>query len=125
MVRRWLDRAERALASAALLIEAGDPDRACSSAYYAMFYAARAALFEVGQPERALGKTHAGILSAFNQYLIRPKLIEVEHGRALSTELNRRLIADYEADGVGEEGAEAALDHAQRFVSAVAQLISG
>ena len=41
----YMDKAERALASARVLIEAGDPEGACNRAYYSMFDAAHAALF--------------------------------------------------------------------------------
>ena len=37
-------KADRALASAKLLLDSGDVDGACNRAYYAMFDAARAAL---------------------------------------------------------------------------------
>lgn len=38
-----MDKAERAAASARVLLDAGDADGACNRAYYAMFDAARAA----------------------------------------------------------------------------------
>ena len=68
----WLGRADRALATAALDAGDGDCNDACSNAYYAMFYAARVALLHVGQAERAMGKTHSGMTSAVNQYLVKP-----------------------------------------------------
>lgn len=120
---QWLERAGRALASATLLLDAGDPDRACSTAYYAMFYAARAALFHVDQPERALGKTHSGMIASFHQFLVHPGLIEAPEGRALQHEFSRRLIADYEADGVDARMAAAAIAGARSFVAAVRDLI--
>jgi uncharacterized protein (UPF0332 family) len=43
-----LDRARRSLRSARNLLEDGDRDFAISRAYYAMFYAARAALLSEG-----------------------------------------------------------------------------
>lgn len=39
-----MQKADRALASARLLLDAGDTEGACNRAYYAMFDAARAAL---------------------------------------------------------------------------------
>ena len=48
-----LGKAERALASARLLLDAGDTDGACNRAYYAMFDAARAALLASGAPVEA------------------------------------------------------------------------
>ncbi len=44
------EKASRAVASARLLLDAGDVDGACNRAYYAMFDAARAALIQSGAP---------------------------------------------------------------------------
>ena len=120
----WLARADKSLASAALLADSGDFDRAASTAYYAMFYATRVALLHVGQAERALGKTHSGAVSAFSQFLVKPGLVDVGHQRAFSFELNRRILADYEEGGVTAEGAAEAIANATAFVAAVRALIA-
>lgn len=120
----WLARAHRSLRSARLLLDDGDADRACSSAYYAMFYAVRAALTHVGEGERALGKTHSGMIAAFHQFLVRTDLLDARHGRALTTEFHRRLIADYEATGLAPEAARTAIDNAEDFVAAVDAFIA-
>lgn len=122
-VDSWLARADRALETASLVADHGDFDRAASTAYYAMFYAARAALIHVGQPERALGKTHSGMVSAFSQYLVKPGLIEPRFRTAFSFELNRRILADYEEGGVDSGGAAEAVANARDFVAAVSQLV--
>ena len=119
----WLGRADRSLASAALVADDGDVEGACSNAYYAMFYAARVALLHVGQAERAMAKTHSGMTSAFSQYLVKPGLLPVHFGKAFSFELNRRILADYEEGGVTSDGAAEAIASAQTFVAAVTALI--
>jgi len=124
-VEYWLGRAERALASAVLVANDGDPNGACSDAYYAMFYAARAALIRVGQPERAMGKTHSGMSAAVHEFLAKPGLVDSQLGRAFSFELNRRILADYEEGGVDAEGAADAIASAQTFVAAVRTLTDG
>ena len=50
----WLDRSRRSLRTAEQVLP-DDPDSACNRAYYAMFYAARAALLAAGRPEAAMG----------------------------------------------------------------------
>lgn len=120
---RWLERAERSLRTARVVSNSGDEDSACSEAYYAMFYAARAALFHVGQSERALGKTHTGLIAAFGQFIVLPELLDAHYGRALSHEAQRRLIADHDAAGVAPGDAEPAIANAERFVAAVGQLM--
>jgi len=55
-----LDRAQRAVESAKLLLDAGDVNGACNRAYYAMFDAARAALIAPQKPpESEAIKTHS------------------------------------------------------------------
>lgn len=88
-----------------------------------MFYAARAALIHVGRPERAMGKTHTGLVSAFSEFLVKPGLLEPSYRAAFAFELNRRISADYDADGVDPAGAVDAVASAQAFVAAVRSLI--
>ncbi len=59
-------KADRALASARLLLESGDVEGACNRAYYAMFDAARAALIASSAPvEPEIARTHSGLITAF------------------------------------------------------------
>lgn len=103
-IETWIARADRALATASLVADDGDFNGAASTAYYAMFYAARVALIHVGQPERAMGKTHSGMASAFSEHIIKPGLLDAQLRRNFSFELNRRILADYEEGGVTSEG---------------------
>jgi uncharacterized protein (UPF0332 family) len=63
MTDKLLDKADRALASARLLLEADDGDGAANRAYYAMFDAASAALLWAGSTQ-SLPKTDGGLISA-------------------------------------------------------------
>ena len=53
-----LAKARRALASAEVPAERGDPEGACNRAYYAMFDAVRAGLLSLGADARP-GKSHS------------------------------------------------------------------
>ena len=65
-------KADRACASARVLLDVGDVDGACNRAYYAMFDAARAALLASGAPvEPDIGRTHGGLISAFSNHLVK------------------------------------------------------
>lgn len=89
-------KAIRALASAKLLIEAGDVDGACNRAYYAMFDAARAALIMSNAPaELSVAKTHSGLISGFSLHLVKTDQFPVELGKALNRAAEIRLVADY------------------------------
>jgi len=55
-------KARQAVASARLLLDAGDTSGACNRAYYAMFDSARAALLTTqANVSPGIGKTHSGL----------------------------------------------------------------
>ncbi|WP_153945983.1 HEPN domain-containing protein [Cupriavidus sp. U2] len=109
-------KADQALASARLLLEAGDPDGACNRGYYAMFDAARAALIAAGAE---IGKTHKGVLNAFSDQLIKNGPIPREMGRLLKQAETRRYVADYEGEPVESEDARQMIEQAGSFVTAI------
>ena len=118
--RELMAKAERAVASAELLLEAGDPDGACNRAYYAMYDAARAALLAADAPvEAEIVRTHSGLISSFSLHLVKPGHVPLELGRALNRVEEIRLIADYKGDAVEREQAAWAVDQAAAFVKAM------
>lgn len=109
----WLVRAERYLASSRALIGLGDHESAVSRAYYAMFYAARAALRERGVDAR----THAGVVSEFGRVFVKPGEVARPHLSALGRALNDRLLAEYDEDvAFSGRQAEHLLTAAEAFV---------
>lgn len=117
-------KADRALVSARLLLDAGDSDGACNRAYYAMFDAARAALaaLETGGDERAI-KTHSGLISAFSLRFVKTQQIPVELGKALNRVAELRQVGDYTGARVPQDKAGWSVDRAEAFVGAVRQLV--
>lgn len=114
-------KAGQALASAGLLLEAGDPDGACNRGYYAMFDAARACLLAAGTE---IGKTHKGVLNAFSDQLIKNGPIPKEMGRLLKHAETRRYVADYEGEPVELEDARQMIAQAQLFVAAISTYLA-
>lgn len=115
-----MDKASRALASAKLLLDAGDVDGACNRAYYAMFDAARAALIWSGAPvEPTVAKTHSGLISAFSLHLVKTGRLPVELGKALNRAAEIRLVADYTGEEVTVDKAQWAIEQAASFVNVV------
>jgi len=76
----WRRKAERFLASARLLVEAGDFDSAAGRAYYAMFHAAEALLKTRGLEF----KTHGALISAYGQEFAKSGELPVHLHRSLS-----------------------------------------
>ena len=119
-----LEKAERNLKTARLILADNDPVSACNRAYYAMFNAACAALVIVDQPKLAMAKTHSGLISSFSLHLIKSGEFTPDSGRLLALESKRRIVADYEGDPISTEEATNSLANATQFVAAVTQWIS-
>lgn len=96
-----LEKADRALASAETLLREGDTEGACNRSYYAMFNAARAALILIDAPQEVTqGKSHNGLHSAFNQYLVKPGHISQALGAEFRRAERLRQISDYLGDPI-------------------------
>ena len=82
-----MQKASRAIASAGLLLNAGDVDGACNRAYCAMHDAAKAALaldvFHVSLDPGVI-KTHSGLISAFGLKLVKTGKVPAALGKALN-----------------------------------------
>lgn len=103
------------------LVDSGFPRQAISRAYYAAFYAARAALEAAGEPSP---KTHSGMRSRFSDLARSTPSIGPEIGRALSQLATDRVEADYDEPTITIEEANDAIAKAQRVVDAVELAIS-
>jgi len=117
-----MDKASRALASARLLLDAGDTDGACNRAYYAMFDAARAAL-AVADDEGMIAKTHSGLISAFSLRFVKSAEIPVELGKALNAVSELRQAGDYTGLTMPKDKAAWAVTRAEAFVAAIERLV--
>ena len=115
-----LEKANRAIASAEVLLCDGDAEGASNRSSYAMFYAARAALILVGAPSEVTeGKSHSGLHSAFNQYLVKPGHIPQAFGAEFRRAERLRQISDYLGDLIEPEKARLTFDHAREFVQKI------
>jgi uncharacterized protein (UPF0332 family) len=85
-----INKAQCSLDAAQNLIEQGFYDFAVSRAYYAMFYLAEALLDREGLSF----SSHAGVISAFGQYLARPGKVPAELHRQLIDAQAQRTRAD-------------------------------
>jgi uncharacterized protein (UPF0332 family) len=113
-------KAVQAAQSAQALLDREDADGACNRAYYAMFEAARAALVAVGHQ---IGKTHQGVLNAFNEHLVKDGPVSRELGRLLKHAEALRYVADYSDNAVDLADAREMVEQAKRFVAAVRAIL--
>ena len=106
----------RALGVARLLNRRGFHTEAVSRAYYAAFYAARAAL-------RAFGVdpgTHRGVAVEFSRLLVQTGRVPTETSKALRRLATKRADADYDDAALPAEAAEDAVRSAEAFVYSIA-----
>jgi uncharacterized protein (UPF0332 family) len=109
-------KADMALKSAKVLLEAGDADGVCNRAYYAMFDAARAALVQTKAPVKTdVAKTHNGLSAALSLHLIKSGQLSTGLGRAFSRAHEIRRLADYTGDPIESDVAAKLVQQAGEF----------
>ncbi|MBV9941833.1 MAG: HEPN domain-containing protein [Solirubrobacterales bacterium] len=109
------------LAAARQLVETGFPRQATSRAYYAAFYAARAALEAAGISPP---KTHSGLRARFSEFANATPGIGGEVGRALSQLETARTDADYGDPAMSADEANDAIAKAMQIVEVIERVIS-
>ena len=115
-----LQRAQRSIRSAKLLLADGDYDSAVSGAYYAMFYLTEALLLSKGL---AFSK-HSGVIAAFGREFAKTGVLPAEIHRQLIDAFEARNIADYQhASLVTVEATTLHISHAESFLSAAADYL--
>ncbi len=114
-------KAAQAAEPARTLLTSGDADGACNRAYYAMFDAARAALRVAGHD---VGKTHRGVLNAFNDLLVKDGPMPKEAGRLLKHAEAFRYVADYSDNAVNLADARNMVEQAESFVMTVRSILA-
>jgi uncharacterized protein (UPF0332 family) len=116
----YSQKAERTLAAARLLLDAGDTEGSCNRAYYATYYAAQAALMAAGIAEPEEGyKTHQGLIGAFGKHLVLSGQLDKNLGRSINKVQRLRQLADYTGDPPSLEDATGAVEQAELFVGAI------
>ncbi len=115
-----LERAEQSIEAARHLASGGYHDFATSRAYYAAFYAAKAALLSEGVES----SKHSAVVAAVHQRYVKAGRLDSEQGKALNWLFELRGVADYGGTAhVSEEQAQQAIDAAERLVAAMGLLL--
>jgi len=116
-----LDKAQHSLDAAQALIEQGFYDFAVSRACYTMFYIAEALLDQAGFSF----SSHAGVISAFGQYIARPGNAPIEFHRQLIDAQAQRTRADYDLHpNLLQSDAETLVSQAQAFLTIALQILT-
>lgn len=91
LARHRLTRAREAFAEGEHLLEKGALTGAVNRFYYAAFHAARA-LLATREVDSA---KHSGVISLFQQHIVKTGLIQAETAKALPRSFEKRQDADY------------------------------
>ena len=115
-IESLIQRANRYLKSAGVLIAEKDYESAVSRAYYAMFYAAQAILLAKGLSF----SSHKGVISGFGEHFVKTGAFPREMGRELNRAFAKRQIGDYgHTFLITREEAEQILANGKVFVDAI------
>lgn len=91
-----IDRSQEELEDASTLLRQGRYRLSVTRAYYGIFHIVSATLAAMGH----VRSKHSGVEAAFHQYLIRPGLLDTEHGITYKLARKLREDADYGIDKV-------------------------
>ena len=123
MMNEYLRKAEEALKSARILLDAQDHTGAANRAYYVVFHAARAAVAHVAAVQPTKIKTHQGLRRLFELHIVKPGLISRDIARNFNDIEQTRIAADYEEQVLQRAEVEAAIHDADAFVQACELMI--
>ena len=116
-----LEKAERAIQAADILLAGTGAEFAAGRAYYAMFYTAEALLHERDQEFSNHGAVHA----AYGKEFAKSGLLDPKFHRWLINAFDVRLQEDYEAQTlVSSERVEEMLEQARAFLVAATEFLS-
>jgi len=119
--RQLLEKAERAIQAADVLLGAAGAEFAAGRAYYAMFYIAEALLYDRDQTFSKHGALHA----AYGKEFSKSGLLDPKFHRWLLNAFALRLQEDYDAETlVSTESVEEMLEQARTFLAAAQEFLS-
>jgi uncharacterized protein (UPF0332 family) len=116
----WLELAENKLDHARRIFEIGLYDDAVSRAYYAMFYAAKAALLAEGIDLRR----HSSAVTKFRELFVITGRVDAEYLRYLGRAQSARERSDYAPfTSLRKEGTEEILNTAGEFIIKIKEIL--
>jgi len=118
--KTWLELAEMKLDHARQIFDIGLFDDAISRAYYAMFYAAKAALLSKGLDLRK----HSASIAKFREMFVTTGKVDAEYLHYLGQAQSARERSDYAPFATtSSEGAKEILEAAETFIAKVGEIL--
>lgn len=111
--RKLLEKAERAIHAAEILLQADDAEFAAGRAYYGMLHTAQALLRE----EDLRYKKHSGVHAAFGEHFAKTGILDPKFHRWLLAAFNNRIRGDYDFFSIiDEDTVTEMIDQAREFL---------
>ena len=121
VARKNLERADRALSSAKLMMQDGDYPGSVSKAYFIFLDAADAGLVTKG----LVPQSHAGTIKLFNLHFVKPGLVPEKFGHLFGKMEKDRIDADYKKEiEWTKEDAERSIARSQELLEIMERLVS-
>ena len=116
----FLEKAERTLRAAEILLREGDAESSIGRAYYAMLHTAQALLRE---KDLRYGK-HDTVHAAFGKHFAKTSILDPKFHRWMLAAYNSRLMGDYDFDAViDSETASTTIEQAREFIREARRLL--
>lgn len=113
--RKLIQKAERTLRAAEVLLNALHAESAIGRAYYSMLHTAQALLREKDLRYRK----HAGVHAAYGQYFAATKRLDPKFHRWMLAAFNKRIKGEYDVDpGIDMETTVLTIGQAREFLEA-------
>jgi len=110
---RLLDKANRAIEAAKVLLRENSSDFAAGRAYYGMFYVAEALLNESGQHFRK----HSAVHAAYGEQFAKTNILDPKFHRWLLDGSDMRLLGDYDVEvTLDRDDVEKMITQAEEFL---------
>jgi len=121
-VLELLNKSERSIDAAKLLLSDGYPDFAASRAYYAMFYILQALMLE-----RNLSYSkHSGVIGAFGKEFVKTGIFDIRFHRFILSAFDLRNTGDYgNSQAVSDEKAAQTIAEAVELLDEIKRYLSG
>lgn len=120
-VQELLDKSERSIDAAKLLLSDGYPDFAASRAYYAMFYALQALMLD-----RNLSYSkHSGVIGAFGREFVKSGIFDIRFHRVILSAFDLRNTGDYgNSQAVSDDKSAQTIAEAAELLEAIKRYLS-
>jgi uncharacterized protein (UPF0332 family) len=119
-IKTLIQRTEKTISSAELLLKEKDFDGSVSRAYYAMFYATEAVLLT----KELNFSSHKSVILLFGEHFVKTGIFESKMGKILSKSFEKRMVGDYSfVSEISKKDAEKVLNWTRDFLSKIKEYL--